>query len=131
LLVSGQTERRTSGNVCQSSSIPVVTYCCSTLLTVVLFIGFENAVRRERGRCSMCWRALVGGLCLRICLLSEPRFGPGASCILMILTIIIPDFSLKWRTSKLIIQSGTIVDCFCLMGYFNPYPANVENMVSS
>ena len=68
MLVSGQTERRTSGNVCQASSI---TYCCSTLLTVVLFIGFENAVGRGRGRCSMCWRALVGGLCVRICLLSD------------------------------------------------------------
>ena len=56
---------------CQASSIPVVTYSCSTLLTVVLFIGFENAVGRGRGRCSMCWRALVGGLCVRICLLSD------------------------------------------------------------
>jgi len=65
-------------------------------------------------------------------LLSEPRFGPGASCTLMMLTIIIPDFFLlKWRTYKQIVNSGTIVACFCLIGYFNPYPANVENMVSS
>jgi len=63
-------------------------------------------------------------------LLSEPRFGPGAFCTLMMLTIIIPDFLLKSRTYKQIIQSCTIVACFCMIGYFNPYPANVENVVS-
>ena len=51
-------------------------------------------------------------------LLSEPRFGPGTSCILMMLTIIIPDFSLKWRTPKQITHSGTIVACYCLIGHF-------------